>query len=184
MHVRSILALVVTASGPALGQLPFDFDTRVGLAFVAGADSGCLAIRAPALAAGTRLLLVDDGDPPAVFQASVERPRSVACPAEGAGETGDDRYAIRARGAARLPPFGVLIAVVVDGRALTVGGDGVSGDLDGDGTPEHFRSCTSAEGLHFTIWSGPPLTGRRRWHRYHYLGYDVEPSCTEADVGP
>ncbi|HEX9108921.1 MAG TPA: hypothetical protein VF832_16860, partial [Longimicrobiales bacterium] len=47
--------------------------------------------------------------------------------------------------------------------------------------PERFRACTSMEGVHLTIWSGPPLRGRLRWHRYFYLGYDVEPSCTAAD---
>ncbi|MCI0689673.1 MAG: hypothetical protein L0Y54_20920 [Sporichthyaceae bacterium] len=44
-----------------------------------------------------------------------------------------------------------------------------------------FRACTSSEGLHLTAWSGTPLQSTRIWHRYYYLGYDVEPSCVEAD---
>ena len=59
----------------------------------------------------------------------------------------------------------------------------VSPDLDGDGRHAYFRSCASAEGLHLTVWSEAPL-GRRRFHAYHDLGYDVDPSCTEADVRP
>ena len=59
----------------------------------------------------------------------------------------------------------------------------ISADLDGDGQAEFFRACTSSEGVHFTIWSGRPLEGRLRWHQYYYLGYDVEPDCTDKDVG-
>ena len=53
-----------------------------------------------------------------------------------------------------------------------------SRDLDYDGTPERFRSCASAEGLHLTVWTGE----LRRWHRYHYLGYDTEANCTPAET--
>lgn len=45
----------------------------------------------------------------------------------------------------------------------------------------YFRSCTSGEGMHLTMWSGTPLTGQRVWHRYHYLGYDVEADCKPKD---
>ncbi len=56
-------------------------------------------------------------------------------------------------------------------------------DLDQDGVLERFRSCASTEGLHLTAWSGPVLSGLRRWHYYHYVGYDMEPTCTEQDYG-
>jgi len=45
----------------------------------------------------------------------------------------------------------------------------------------NFRNCTSGEGMHLTVWSGKPLIGKRFWHAYHYLGYDVEPNCTPMD---
>lgn len=45
----------------------------------------------------------------------------------------------------------------------------------------YFRTCTSGEGMHLTVWSGKPLVGKRIWHRYHHLGYDVEPSCKPED---
>lgn len=60
-----------------------------------------------------------------------------------------------------------------DGRLQT--------DLDGDGVLETFRSCTSNEGLHLTLWAGTPLQSQRLWHHYYALGYDVEPSCSPAD---
>ena len=36
--------------------------------------------------------------------------------------------------------------------------------------------------MHFTVWSGKPLSGKRVWHRYHYLGYDVEADCKPKDT--
>jgi hypothetical protein len=44
-----------------------------------------------------------------------------------------------------------------------------------------FYACTSSEGLHFIVWSGTPPRENRLWHRYYYLGYDVEPSCPDRD---
>jgi hypothetical protein len=65
----------------------------------------------------------------------------------------------------------------------TTEGD-VGADMDGDGRTEFFRACTSAEGLHMTIWKGNPLEGQRKWHYYYYLGYDVTPNCTDSDTKP
>lgn len=59
---------------------------------------------------------------------------------------------------------------------------GMTTDIDRDGTPESYRDCMSAEGVHLTVWAGEPLRGTRIWHHYDYLGYDVEPTCTEADI--
>jgi hypothetical protein len=44
------------------------------------------------------------------------------------------------------------------------------------------RSCTSIEGLRLTVWADTPLKSDRLWHQYFYLGYDVEPSCTDRDT--
>ncbi|OGR10171.1 MAG: hypothetical protein A2341_06045 [Deltaproteobacteria bacterium RIFOXYB12_FULL_58_9] len=59
---------------------------------------------------------------------------------------------------------------------------GVTGvDLDGDGVHEVFASCATGEGLHLTVWSGPVAASKRLWHSYYYLGYDTEPTCSEAE---
>lgn len=47
-----------------------------------------------------------------------------------------------------------------------------------------IRSCSSHEGLHLTVWSGAPLSSERLWHRYYYLGYDLEPTCDSRDTEP
>jgi hypothetical protein len=70
------------------------------------------------------------------------------------------------------------VAVLLSSPAVIDG----STDLDANGIRESFRLCTSHEGVHVTAWAGEPLTSRRVWHRYHYLGYDVDPSCTHAET--
>lgn len=65
---------------------------------------------------------------------------------------------------------------------LTSTDAGITADLEGDGQSESFRTCTSSEGVHLTIWKGAPLKGLRRWHSYYYLGYDVTPDCTNSDT--
>jgi len=57
-------------------------------------------------------------------------------------------------------------------------------DIDGDGVYESYRFCTSAEGVHFTVWAGEWFEGRRLWHDYYYLGYDMSPTCTESETAP
>jgi hypothetical protein len=81
-----------------------------------------------------------------------------------------------------LSDFMPVIAISGFAGAFARDGDLMTADLDRDGRPEFFRSCTSTEGIHFTIWSGKPLGGTLRWHRYFYLGYDVMPTCAPADV--
>jgi hypothetical protein len=49
-------------------------------------------------------------------------------------------------------------------------------------TPISPRSCTSAEGLHLTAWRGQPLRSARVFHTHHYVGYDMQPSCTDSET--
>lgn len=62
-------------------------------------------------------------------------------------------------------------------RVGHIAGARISGSTD----VLNFRICASAEGLHLTVWEGKPVTGKRVWHRYFYLGYDMQPTCVEAD---
>jgi len=41
-----------------------------------------------------------------------------------------------------------------------------------------YRQCAGSESLHLTAW----MDGRRIWHGYYYLGYDVEPDCRPEEV--
>jgi hypothetical protein len=97
--------------------------------------------------------------------------------------TGAQRYEVRADNAG-LPPLMPVIAVVGFSGRFNRRGDLITADLDGDGQDEFFRSCASAEGIHFTVWSGKPLNGKLRWHEYYYLGYDVSPTCAPQEAQP
>ena len=61
-------------------------------------------------------------------------------------------------------------------------GNRLEADLDRDGVAERFFTCASYEGVHLTVWSGEPLKGKERWHRYYYVPYDTEPSCVPSDT--
>ncbi|HET7040169.1 MAG TPA: hypothetical protein VFH97_09790 [Gemmatimonadales bacterium] len=177
---RWVPCLLLMAATPGHAQEPFDYDRHLGLAFVLPDGAICLTIHAPGLQPGTPVLLVDDRDSAAVVAATLRTPRSAPCPREVPG-TADVLYTGVTHDPDRLPPGSVVVAVVASRQPLLAGAQGVAGDLDGDGVLEYFRQCASNEGVHFTVWSGTPLRGERRWHRYFYLGYDVEPSCTEAE---
>jgi hypothetical protein len=43
-------------------------------------------------------------------------------------------------------------------------------------------SCTSSEGVHVSLWSGADAQRVRLWSAYYYLGYDTEPTCSEAEL--
>jgi len=94
------------------------------------------------------------------------------------GAFGDADYELKA---GTPGPGSPSVTVLGANAELLVTDSAVQTDLDGDGNFETFRSCTSYEGLHLSLWGGPPLQSARLWHRYFALGYDVEPSCTEAD---
>jgi hypothetical protein len=63
-------------------------------------------------------------------------------------------------------------------------GDTATIEIEPGKPPIRFRFCASSEGLHATAWAGQPLASTRRWHAYYYLGYDVEPTCREAEYLP
>lgn len=55
-------------------------------------------------------------------------------------------------------------------------------DLDGDGRAEMLGFCTSSEGVHITAWRQAGATPQRFWHAYHYVGYDLEPTCSPEEM--
>ena len=195
MQLRSrwAAATVMTCSAPAwllvlglqaatLSGQGFDFAAAVGVATVDEEGELCVAIQNPSIAPTTPLVLLDVvGGGPAV-PAQVLARREERCPRDliASGET---LYRAALTGGHRTS--GVLyVAVLASAERLQELDGEFQLDIDGQGELETFRVCASSEGLHLTVWSGPALTGERRWHRYFYLGYDVEPDCTEREVAP
>jgi hypothetical protein len=78
------------------------------------------------------------------------------------------------------------VPIIILGKLTPVSrGDTVSLIIEQERPAWQFRTCASEEGIHATAWSGTPLSSPRRWHAYYYLGYDVEPNCTPAEIaGP
>jgi len=75
----------------------------------------------------------------------------------------------------------VSIGIIQPTEKVEVQNKLASIDLDNDGRREFFRQCGSSEGLHFTIWSGKPLIGKRLWRYYYYLHYEIVPDCKKKD---
>ena len=159
------------------GQLP-----PIGVVTLDSVGRPCLALSEHDLAPGVELAVFAAPESLPPRGARVDGAHPTGCGAPGGSIATERHYLLSVHGA--LEPGGVYFGVAVPPSRFRAGHQGPEVDLDGDGTAERFRICTSMEGLHLTVWSGAPLTGRRRWHQYHYLGYDVEPSCEDADGRP
>jgi hypothetical protein len=155
-----------------------DYRRSLGVITAPGPGVSCFSGRA--IEPGAQILVFEDGDLP------VAKLRSTAatCPPERGGHGVD--VALKARTviegkAGAVETIGIGVVSTGEGvRLLTKG----RVDLDGDGKPERFAGCTSGEGVHLTIWSGPIGDSARLWHTYVYLGYDTEPTCSEAESTP
>jgi hypothetical protein len=154
----------------------WSFDNNIGLA-MSHSGKTCLSIHNTSLAPGSGIRLVGTEPPQKESDAQVFNVDKT-CPEV---DTGARRYELRAD-VSNLASAMPVIAVVGFSGKFDRHGELITADLDGDGTGEYFRSCTSTEGIHFTIWSGYPLSGKLRWHKYYYLGYDVSPTCTEKET--
>lgn len=175
-HPALLLALCAGCAASEQPAPAFDWDRQLGVVAVTE-GAPCLRIANRDLQPGTSLLLVSTDTPQRTRQTQVGA-QATSCPGESpAPDLAFYRLPIAAEDAA-----GELWVAVIDRVAGNPAADGaVQVDVDLDGTPEQFRGCTSGEGVHLTAWSGAPLASPRRWEYYHYLGYDVEPSCVEAD---
>lgn len=150
---------------------------RAGV-MVTAADGGVLAIEGPVLATGTIITLVTLDDPQQVSWAAITD-QLTDSETMAKHDVPGPYYVVTAALASNSLPN---IAVAIVGR-FEVERRGAAISLHSGKTVARIgvRGCTSNEGLHLTLWSGKPLEGKRLWHMYYYLGYDVEPTCQSAD---
>lgn len=177
--------IVFTIAGQLRAKDRFDFSTDIGVAALQEDGSVCLSIKKANIPPGATVVIVSPfvlkGDPENTIMIGKVISRAHGpCNIPEAAERGDSSYTVEVAKGNMIndQPY---FAILASPRSLSIKDGEVTGDLDGDGVLEHFRECTSSEGVHLTIWTGTPLKGVRRWHRYFYIGYDVEPTCTEAD---
>jgi hypothetical protein len=145
----------------------------------------CLRISDPNLTDGTDVSFVLPEKPQRVIRATVAGKAAGDCSRHPGTDPEGSFYLLKLVGSGRAinlaEPMIPAIALVRPAGPVSVKRGTASGDLDGDGRPEFFRVCTSTEGDHLTIWTGRPLLGKRRWHSYYYLGFDVVPNCKKKD---
>lgn len=164
-------------SGPGEDRAPTDLPaalgSRVGLA-VRHAGKVCFSIQNAHLAVQAHIALVTPTYPQSIATAVIAGSGS-GCPgANDPNMTGYELAIVHGKVADNL----VLIGIAGPARLSLRDGQRIEGDLAHNGKRQTFRSCTSADGVHFTIWQG----SRRLWHAYYYIGQDLEPTCTDKDV--
>jgi hypothetical protein len=150
-----VAALALSSARPNA----FDYSSQIGIVEFHPHDAACLTIQNASLKVGEAVRIIVMDEPQALETALVEKKLDKSC--------------------SRNPQVSpVSIAVVRFPGELHLKDGFAQADLTANGSAHSFRSCTSTEGLHLTVWDSAPS---RKWHRYYYLGYDVEPNCTEKE---
>ncbi len=172
--------MMLAFSAPSAAQeTPSPHNEFVGLVFVSPSDSLCLSIRNAQLLPGTEIAVVDSTNRGRLWEATIEgRSDGVQCATEIPGLPGAS-YSLGVESG--VVPSGIYFGVIGGLGRFSVEGARVVAQFDRRVPADEFEVCLSNEGIHFTIWNGPMSQGARIWHRYHYLGYDVEADCTEAE---
>ena len=189
-----LFATVAASTEGVAKSQEFVYEQRVGVASVRDDENGCLAVYNPTLVSGVQITLVDQPDvtqlaeSATVKEATVVERLSQSCDnhIEMVAGNGFSPSFYQIRLVTKPSPFySTVVAIINPDRPITVRAGKIDADLDGDGTNESFRTCSSSEGVHHQIWTGVPLQGRPRWHWYVYAGYDTNPTCTEQEYfGP
>lgn len=142
------------ASAPAVSEPA----VRYGFAHVSD-DVTCAALSGDALKEGAPVVVVSGED--RGRQGAVQRVLQ-SCEAFAAAGTPGPYYAIK------------FTSPVQPGVLLVSTGN----------TPRNeVTECSSTEGVHYNVWSGEARKSDRLWHGYWYAGYDLEPNCSEAEIG-
>jgi hypothetical protein len=167
--VATMLAMLIAAEGAVAGVAAASQDGRI-----------CVAMPAPALTPGATLTLVQPDRPQSALVVTVDRNVTACEPLERALISGPF-YSVQRPASSTAAPGTVWVALAGTLETRRAGTGAIAVRLGPAYPAARIRSCTSREGLHLTVWSGTPLTSRRLWHQYYYLGYDVDPSCDNRD---
>lgn len=168
--ILTMALLVLAVSGMGQSKL----NAKVGIVSTSEKVLFCMEIANSKLKAGRAVSVVMLDKPQSVTGATIIRKLKKSC--VESGNEGSSYYSLRLR-----KKFDTFVGIGVVGPKVAAAKGIASGDLNGDGKRDYFRTCTSAEGAHLTVWSGKPLVGKRIWHGYYYIGYDTEANCKEKD---
>jgi len=176
----ALLALNLLTGPYAYGGT-FDFAHNIGLAMLDDKGAAYLAINNTEITPGTSLTLIGIDEEPTIHAVEVDRRLSSPCPSALKADRASTCYRLHCPVDLHLKP-GPYFAVLSPVSQFAIRNKEVVVTLAGIPELVSFRACTSREGIHFTVWQGKPLVGKRVWHAYFYLGYDVEPSCKTLDT--
>ncbi len=159
----------------------FDFKSNIGLVSFGKEEQLCLDIKNPNLRNGDNVALVSTNERQAIRHARIIEKVEHSCSNHDINDDEESHYRLEPI-KSENPDATPFIAIIKNKASFSLKNKRIYTDLDGDGKPEHFKSCFSMEGMHFTVWTGQGKQEKRRWHRYYYLGYDMEGNCTEKEV--
>jgi hypothetical protein len=179
LGITGVIAFTVKTPAKAAQTPARGIGASIGIAAQDKDGNLCLALPGPAVKPGEKVTLVGIDRPQRSATIEVGGPLRTCAPLERPMVEGP-YYSVMAMPASLREEPAVWIALRGT-PAVRVSNGTATIRLDASTRAATVRSCTSNEGLHLTVWSGTPLTTRRLWHQYYYLGFDVEPSCEDAD---
>lgn len=172
-----LIALCFCVSVVQTRAQKINLSRTVGVANSTSDGKICFAISNKTLKRGQRIGVIYADKPQNFRLATVESKTSKSCSSDNDISDGVSFYFLKMK---PLDQPSVEIGVV--GLTKTSKSKGyLRSDINDDKKLEYFRSCTSNEGVHLTVWRGVPLKSKRIWHAYYYLSYDTEPTCKRKD---
>ena len=146
----------------------------------------CLVINSSTIAPGTPLNIANFDDPPNVIRATVGEK---ATSAENCYPLMEDRQQVNLGGSVSFYQVEteddrqIQLAIgLLNSVEITLDQSGkFVGDINGDGSLDYLTQCATSEGINFAVWSKAPYEGQPLWSGYYYMGYDMEPTCSQAE---
>jgi hypothetical protein len=182
-----IAALVLLLAGTAAGKKKkarenngFVYDLRLGVAEIEQQGEVCLTIKNAKLKPGDAVAVISTEG--AVEQAQVTAKLDKSCSRDRNTELDDVFYTLQLY-KNRLPPSSLGLGIADYSGPFENTGQFVGfNTMRLAGNADFFSSCAGSESVNLLVWNGVPRQGTLEWHRYYYLGYDVEATCTAADT--
>jgi hypothetical protein len=178
------LVLLLAGSVAAKKKKPrenngFIYDVRLGVAEVDQQGEVCLTIKNAKLKPGDAVVVISSEG--AVEQAQVTAKLEKSCSRDRNTGPDDAFYSLQLF-KNRLPPSSLGLGIADYSGPFENNGEFVGfNTVRLAGKADYFSSCTGSEGVNLLVWNGLPRQGTLEWHRYYYLGYDVEATCTATD---
>ncbi len=141
-------------------------------------ENGVCASFEQAVPIGSSLKIIKTTVSPQYFvEATLEKEIGSCNPLQTANIQGP-HFEVSVLGKIKAPLLGLA---VYSEKEITNADNKVSLAIE-SGKRVYFRSCVSSEGIHLSAWLGESIIGKKLWHQYYYLGYDLEPNCEESEL--